>query len=69
MLVYPPIGILFLTIRHVWAQLSLVGDKIWLENINLYISEYIIDEIGHSVGSFSSHHSDAADKLAVHRPQ
>ena len=41
--------------------------KLWLENIDLYISEYVIDEVGQGVGSFGSHHSDAADKRAVHR--
>ena len=35
---------------------------------DLYISEYVIDEVGQSVGSLGSHYSDAADKRAVHRP-
>ena len=35
---------------------------------DLYISEYVIDEVGQSVGSLSSHYSNAADKGAIHRP-
>ena len=34
---------------------------------DLYISEYVIDEVGQSIDSFSPHHSDAADKRSVHR--
>ena len=34
---------------------------------DLYISEYVIDEVGQSIGCFGSHHSDAADKRTVHR--
>ena len=34
---------------------------------NLYISEYVIDKIGQGVCCFCPHHSDAADKRAVHR--
>ena len=34
--------------------------------VNLYISEYVIDEVCQSVGRFGSHHSDAANKRAVH---
>lgn len=34
---------------------------------DLYISEYVIDEVGQSIGCLGSHHSDAADKRAVHR--
>ena len=34
---------------------------------DLYISEYVIDEVGQSIGRFGSHHSDAADKRAAHR--
>ena len=34
---------------------------------DLYISEYVIDEFGQGVGCFSSHHSDTADKRAIHR--
>ena len=34
---------------------------------NLYISEYVIDEVCQSIGRFSPHHSDAADKRATHR--
>ena len=34
--------------------------------VNLYISEYVIDEVCQSVGCFGSHHSDAANKRAVH---
>lgn len=33
---------------------------------DLYISEYVIDEVSQSIGCFSPHHSDAADKRAVH---
>ena len=33
----------------------------------LYISEYVIDEVGQSIGRFCSHHSDAAYKRSVHR--
>ena len=50
-----------------WAQLSLAGDKLWMKVNDLYISEYVIDEVGQSIGSFSPQHSDAADKRAVHR--
>ena len=34
---------------------------------DLYISEYVIDEVGQCVGCFCSHHSDAADKRTIHR--
>ena len=34
---------------------------------DLYISEHVIYEVGQSVGCFCPHHSDAADKRAVHR--
>ena len=34
--------------------------------VNLYISEYVIDEVCQSVGCFGSRHSDAANKWAVH---
>ena len=64
--VYPLIDMLFLTIWHVWTQLSLAGDKLRLVMVNLYISEYVIDEVCQSVGCFGSHHSDAANKWAVH---
>lgn len=33
---------------------------------NLYISEYVISEVGQSVGSLGSHHPDATDKRTVH---
>ena len=61
--VYP---LIWHTVFDVRTQLSLAGDKLWLININLYISEYVIDEVGQSIGCFSSHHSDAADKRSVH---
>ena len=35
-------------------------------NVDLYISEYVIYEVGQCVGCLSSHHSNAADKRAVH---
>ena len=53
-------------IWHVWAQLSLAGDKLWMVNADLCISEYVIDKVGQSVGGFGSHHSDAENKRAVH---
>ena len=66
MFVYPLIDMLFLTIWHVWTQLSFAGDKLRLVYVDLYISEYVIDEVGQSIGCFGSYHSDAANKWAVH---
>lgn len=33
---------------------------------DLYISEYVIYEVGQCVGSLGSHHSNAADNRSVH---
>ena len=60
--VYPLIDMLFLTIWHIWAQLSLSGDKLWMVNADLYISEYVIYEVCQCVGSLGSYHSNATDK-------
>ena len=35
--------------------------------VDLYISEYVVDEVCRSIGSFGSHHSYATYERAVHR--
>lgn len=65
--VYPLIGMLFLAIGHIRAQLFHARDKLWMVVDNLYISEYVIDKIGQGVCCFCPHHSDAANNRAAHR--
>ena len=38
-----------------------------MENINLYISEYVIYEVCQGIGGFCLRHSNAENKRAVHR--
>ena len=55
-----------LTDLIITAQLSLAGDKLWMKVDDLYISEYVIDEVCEGVGGFGTYHSDAAYKRSVH---